>query len=159
MSALGDAADVSARVYFTGGATAVLLGWRESTIDIDLTWRPERDEVFRALPSLKERLQVNVELVGPADFVPAPPGWEERSRHIGREGRLDFFHCDFYAQALSKIERGHAQDLRDVDEMITRRLVEPAELRRLFEAIVPKLHRYPAIDPDAFRRSVDKVFG
>ena len=43
------ASDVAARVYFTGGATAVLLGWRPTTIDIDVRWEPERDELFRAI--------------------------------------------------------------------------------------------------------------
>lgn len=32
MRALGAEADQEARIYFTGGATAVLFGWRESTI-------------------------------------------------------------------------------------------------------------------------------
>jgi hypothetical protein len=36
MEALGDEADADARIYFTGGATAVLFGWRTSTIDVDV---------------------------------------------------------------------------------------------------------------------------
>ena len=36
MRRLGPEADAETRVYFTGGATAVLLGWRRSTIDIDI---------------------------------------------------------------------------------------------------------------------------
>jgi len=46
------------RVYLTGGSTAVLIGWRDSTLDIDLRFEPELDEVFRALPELKEQLQI-----------------------------------------------------------------------------------------------------
>ena len=42
MRALGAAARDSARVYFTGGATAVLFGWREATIDIDVELVPSR---------------------------------------------------------------------------------------------------------------------
>jgi len=41
MQALGAEADEAVRVYFTGGATAVLLGWRETTIDVDLRTLPE----------------------------------------------------------------------------------------------------------------------
>ena len=33
MQELGAEADRDGRVYFTGGATAVLLGWRPTTID------------------------------------------------------------------------------------------------------------------------------
>jgi hypothetical protein len=34
----------------------VLAGWRESTIDVDLRFEPEADELLRALPALKESL-------------------------------------------------------------------------------------------------------
>jgi hypothetical protein len=39
---------------------------------------------MRVLPALKSELEVNIELVSPADFVPRPPGWEQRRVHIGR---------------------------------------------------------------------------
>ncbi|HVL70142.1 MAG TPA: hypothetical protein VM364_22975 [Vicinamibacterales bacterium] len=70
MRALGQSARDATRVYLTGGATAVLHGWRDSTIDVDVKFVPERDELFRAIQDLKERLQVNVELASPADFIP-----------------------------------------------------------------------------------------
>ena len=41
MRALGRAAMVSGRVLFTGGTTAVLLGWRVSTIDVDIKFVPD----------------------------------------------------------------------------------------------------------------------
>ena len=144
-------------VYLTGGATAVLLGWRDTTVDADILIVPERDSLFRALPRLKEELQINVEIVSPAHFIPELPGWRERSVFIGREGHLSFCHYDPYAQALAKIERGHAKDLTDVDQLITRRLVESVRLRELHGAIEPDLHRYPAIDPPAFRRRLEET--
>ena len=61
MRALGEEADADARIYMTGGATAVLHGWRSSTIDIDIKIVPDADPVFRAIPVLKERLQINVD--------------------------------------------------------------------------------------------------
>jgi hypothetical protein len=67
------------RIYLVGGATAVLLGWRETTIDIDLKLVPEVNEILKALPEIKEALEINVELASPDDFIPAVPGWEERS--------------------------------------------------------------------------------
>ena len=144
-------------IYLTGGATAVLLGWRESTVDADILIAPERDSLFRALPRLKEELQINVEIASPAHFIPELPGWRERSVLIAREGHLSFYHYDPYAQALAKIERGHSKDLNDVDELIARGLVEPARLRELHGAIEPRLHRYPAIDPPSFRRRLEEA--
>ncbi len=154
MRTLGAEADRPGRVYFTGGATAVLVGWRVSTIDVDVKLEPESDRVLRAIVRLKDSLEINVELASPDLFIPELPGWRERSELIAREGRLDFHHYDLYAQALAKIERGHAQDEMDVAEMLGRRLVDRAELRRLFTEIEPLLFRYPAIDARAFRRAV-----
>ena len=92
----------------------------------------------------------------PDDFIPPVPGWRERSPFITRHGQVDFFHYDFYAQALAKIERGHATDLEDVREMLGRALIEKDELARRFDAIAPDIVRYPAIEPDAFRAKVER---
>jgi hypothetical protein len=150
-------ADGDVAVFLTGGATAVLLGWRESTIDADILIVPERDSLYRALPRLKEELQLNVEIASPAHFIPELPGWRERSLLIERLGRVSFYHYDPYAQALAKIERGHTKDLADVAQLLARGLVEPARLLELFETIEPRLHRYPAVDPRSFRRRVEDV--
>lgn len=159
MTALGAEADAEARVYFTGGATAVLHGWRSSTIDVDVKIVPDQDRLFRAIPSLKERLAINVELASPDDFIPVREGWEDRSPFIAREGRVSYHHFDLHAQALSKIERGHAQDVADVDEMLRRGLIDRRRLVADFEAIEPKLYRYPAVDPAAFRQAVLAILG
>lgn len=155
--ALAGRATRQARLYFTGGATAVLLGWRGSTIDVDILLVPDDDRLLRALPELKEDLEINVELACPAHFIPELPGWEGRSLFITHEGQLSFFHYDLYAQALAKIERGHSLDVSDVQEMFRRGLIEPEPLKKLFEAILPQLYRFPAIDPRAFRQAVEKV--
>jgi hypothetical protein len=159
MAALGAAADVDARVYFTGGATAVLHGWRSSTIDVDMKIVPDRDRMYRALPELKERLQINIELASPDDFIPVRSGWEDRSPFIARESLVSFHHFDLDAQALSKIERGHAQDLADVEAMLLRELVTRNGLFAYFSAIEPALYRYPAVDPASFRAAVEAVTG
>jgi hypothetical protein len=157
MKRLGEEARGPGDVFFTGGASAVLLGWRKTTLDVDLDFDPEPPGVFDAISRLKEELEINVELASPAHFIPPLPGWRERSRAIGVHGQVRFWHYDFYAQALSKIERGHAQDLADVREMLGRGLVDRKELRRLFEAIFAGLKRHPAIDPEAFREKVDEA--
>jgi hypothetical protein len=117
-------------VYLTGGATAVLEGWRASTVDVDLRFEPDSDPLLRALPQLKEELQINIELASPPDFIPELPGWQERSPLV--------------------IETGNVQ-VRNFD----RGLVKPDRLRELYEHIEPDLYRYPAIDPAAFRRKLD----
>lgn len=159
MRSLGAAAHEESRIYFTGGVSAVLMGWRSSTIDVDLKLVPDRDDLLRILPDLKNELDINVELASPSDFIPELPGWETRSRFIVREGKVSFHHYDFYAQALAKIERGHSQDRSDVAAMLRDGLVEAVRLRELFEAVAPLLYRYPAIDPNSMRRSIDEALG
>lgn len=155
MRSIAESADDELRIYFTGGASAILLGWRESTVDLDICMFPERDSVFRAIPRLKEKLELNVELASPPDFIPELPGWRERSKFVAREGRVSFYHFDFYSQALSKLQRAHAKDLTDVGHMDEDGLIEPARLLELFEGVEVRLYRYPAIDPAAFRRRVE----
>lgn len=79
MDRLGRAASVPARVYLVGGTSAVLLGWRLATIDVDLAMRPHDDALLRVIPAAKEELDINVELASPADLIPLPLGWEDRS--------------------------------------------------------------------------------
>jgi hypothetical protein len=98
-------------------------------------------------------------LASPADFLPIPSGWEERSSFIRRIGRLSFFHFDFYAQALSKVERGHHQDIGDVHEMVARGLVNRAAALEYFARLEPYLHRFPAVDASSLRRAVQQTFG
>ena len=156
---LGRVAPGRTRIYLTGGATAVLEGWRASTIDVDVRFEPESDALLRELVSLKDRLEINIELASPPDFIPELPGWRERSPLVFRDGHLDVHHFDPYSQALSKIERGFAHDLADVREMLQRGLVERDRLAELHQAIEPHLYRYPAIDPAAFRRKVRDALG
>lgn len=157
MRAVGAAADHEGDCYFTGGATAVLLGWRDSTIDVDVVLTPEQDAVLRALPRIKNELRVNVELISPGDFIPLPFDWKERRLSIGREGRLSFHHFDLYSQALAKLERGHEQDIADVRAMIAAGLVDADRALGLYGQIEPDLYRFPAIDPRSFRRRVEEV--
>lgn len=158
-SRLGRVVRGPVRMYLTGGSTAVIEGWRETTVNVNLRFEPEDDRLLRELPAVKESLGVNIELVSPPDFIPELPGWRERSPFLFREGGVDVHHFDLYSQALSKIERGFDQDLEDVRMMVERELVEPARLRELYDAIEPELYRYPAIDPAAFRRKVDGALG
>lgn len=153
---LGCVASRDTTLYLTGGATAVVEGWRPTTVDVDLRLEPDSDELMRRIVGLKEELDLNVELSSPPDFIPELPGWRERSPFLFREGRVTVRHFDPYSQALSKIERGFAQDLADVQAMTAHGLVEPERARALFAEIEPKLFRYPAIDAASFRAKVER---
>ncbi len=151
---LGKASTGPGHVYLTGGASAVLIGWRSTTIDIDLKFEPAPPGGFQAIAQLKDELEINVELAAPDEFIPALQGWKDRSRWIETYGQVSFYHYDFYAQALAKIERGLAKDLGDVREMVAAGLVVPSRLLQLFENAKEDLLKYPAIDAESFEAEV-----
>jgi hypothetical protein len=144
-------------VYLAGGATAVIEGWRPTTVDIDLRIEPDSDDVLRWLPQLKERLGTNVELASPLDFLPEPAGWRDRSPFVTQEGHLTVRHMDPALQALAKLERGFDQDIADVEAMLARGLVDPGRLRAVFEEVEPRLFRFPAVDAGRLRNAVERI--
>lgn len=156
MAALGKRVRGEGSIYLTGGATAVLHGWRSTTIDVDIKPEPEPRGLFEAIASIKDELDVNVELASPDHFIPALPGWHERSLFIARYGAIQFFHYDPYSQALSKLQRGHGRDLQDARAMLKDGLITTEKLRELYSQIEPQLIRYPAIDPASFCAAVQK---
>jgi hypothetical protein len=149
------------RVYLVGGGTAVLAGWREATIDADLF--SERQDVFRDVQAIKERLQLNIEFVRPEHFVPSLPGSSYRHRFVERVGAIDFYHYDPYAQLLSKIVRGFRKDMQDARAFVESGWVNPARFRELVEGIpdtayiaYPNLSRAAVLDAvDAFLAELD----
>ena len=54
----------------TVGATALLEGFRDATIDIDIKIDPDRGDLLRAIPAIKEALEVKVELASADLFIP-----------------------------------------------------------------------------------------
>jgi hypothetical protein len=155
--ALGAVAPEGTRIYLTGGASAVLEGWRPTTVDVHIRVEPDSDEVLRAIASVKEELGINVELASPLDFLPELPEWRERSRSRFREGNATVLDVDFYSQALSGLERGLELDVADVGEMVARGLVDPRRLLELFAAVEPELYRFPAVDPPSLRAKVERL--
>lgn len=147
------------RIYLTGGASALLVGWRDSTVDVDLKLEPEPPGVFEAISRLKKELDINVELAAPDQFLPPLPDWQGRSTFVERHGPVEFFHYDFRAQALSKLARGFDRDLADARAMLERRLVTKDDLVEALERMLPDLLRYPAHDAEAFERRVRSFLG
>lgn len=159
MKRMGAAVQSQGRIYFTGGVSAVLLGWREMTIDVDLKADPEPQGFFECLSRLKDEIEINIELASPDQFIPTLPGWVERSQFIAQHGKLAFFHYDFYSQALAKIERDHPRDRHDVACMIRDQLVNPLRLCELFLQVEALIIRYPAVNASLLKNRVLALTG
>ncbi|MBF2015483.1 MAG: hypothetical protein IGS23_09850 [Rivularia sp. T60_A2020_040] len=156
MKALGREASGSGCIYFTGGASALLIGWRSSTVDIDIRLDPEPPGIFQVIAKLKQRLDINIELASPQDFLPPLPEWRNRSVFIGREGAISFYHYDFTSQAISKLSRGYNRDIDDVRAMYEQKLFSLEELRDCFQAIEAELIRFPSLNPDILKNRIEE---
>ena len=155
---LGKRAKGPGRIYLVGGSSIVLMGnGRESTIDVDLKLDPEPAGIFEAIADLKNSLNVNIELAAPDQFIPEVPGWRDRSQFIEVINQVEFYHYDFYSQALAKLERGHDRDLQDVAHLMEQRIVEKTRLLDLFVEIEPGLIRFPSINAISFRQAVESA--
>jgi hypothetical protein len=142
------------RVYLVGGGTAVLEGWRESSVDADLY--AKQDEIFRDVQDVKKRLNLNIEFVRPEDFVPPLQGSEGRHVFIKSVGRVSFYHYDPYAQLLAKVVRGFARDLTDAKSFVTSGMVDKERFRSLVRGIPESAYsRYPRLSLQAVRAAVD----
>lgn len=150
------------RVFVVGGGTAVALGWRESTIDVDLC--ADDEAVFRDVQRLKEAQQLNVEFARPEHFVPPLAGAAGRHLFIAAFGGVSFFHYDPYSQTFSKVVRGFRRDLEDARHFIAGGLVDADRFRALAAAVPESAYaKYPALSRaavldavDAFHAAIDR---
>jgi hypothetical protein len=71
------------RVYLVGGASALLEGWRSTTVDVDLKLDPEPAGIFEAIGEIKADLDVNVELSTRSGRATAGP---DRCHPLGGSG-------------------------------------------------------------------------
>jgi hypothetical protein len=141
------------RVYLVGGGTAVYLGWRRSSIDVDLFC--EQDAVFRDVQAIKERLNMNIEFARPEDFVPPLDGSMDRHVFIEKVGPVSFYHYDPYAQLLTKVVRGFVRDVEDARRFVHDGLVDGEQFRALVAAIPDAAYaRYPRLSRTGVERAV-----
>ncbi len=154
MKSVGRMIKKNAMFYLTGGATAILYDFREGTIDIDIAG--DMDELFSSIPKLKERLQINIEMVKPTDFIPSLPGEKDRHITIGTFGKATFMHFDPYAQAFSKIVRGHETDIADAKALATTGLVDTKKLCEMVKKLPdPDFARYPRLHRPSVEAAVE----
>lgn len=161
LEALGRSFHHPARLLLTGGEGLVWRGLRGTTRDVDIAYVVDErwhGEWIRTIRDLIESTRTSVEEASPADFIPLPPGSADRAQFVERFGSVDVFLYDAYSVALSKLSRGQTQDLDDVRTLLSAGVLDPAELRRLFDAILPAYEtRAVRADPVRFRASLASV--
>jgi hypothetical protein len=156
---LGERYADAGALYLLGGSALCLLGNPRTTVDVDYTFELAEgsvEEFERVVDELAAEMNIYVDRVPLAEFVPLPPQAHERRLPVGRFGRLDVFVYDLYSIALSKIARGFESDLEDVHFLLHAGLIEFGELERLFRAVLPDVSKTDVI-PSEFCDYFDQV--
>lgn len=123
---LGDRLQTPSTLLLLGGGGLSLLGSPRSTLDLDYNGDENtRSELRRVLEQIADEMHVDVEAVPLHQFIPLPPGAEQRHIPIGVYGNLRVLVFDPYSIALSKLDRGFDADIEDVVFLFRRGYVLP----------------------------------
>ena len=146
-------------LYLAGGSMLVYQGFRPRTLDID--YRIELSagddtQFIQALRATQRVVQLNVEPASPADFIPLPAGWRERSRFLVQEGGITVYAFDPLSTALAKIERGQERDIDDVLALCRSGVLNADQIAQGFEEISVRIETeaLPRITEQDFRRKI-----
>ena len=80
-------------------------------------------------------------------FIPLPHGSEERIIPVGQFGNLSVFVADPYSIALSKIDRGLANDYTDIEFLLAKGHIALDTLTQIVENTIAKAGKYD-LDPE-----------
>jgi hypothetical protein len=172
LSALIDAVRRSvsapARLYLVARTSHLAEGWCDRVPALELAGDGGRTELGEAVREAGRALGVDVVWESPADVIPLPAGWEERSltATIGQSdlepgvpaartlrGGVEVRHFDPYSVVLRLIARGDEPDYVAALEYVLHGWVQPARLEGLLSEVVPRMtNQTLAQDPAEFRR-------
>jgi hypothetical protein len=160
-----------ARLYLVSRTSHLAEGWCDRVPALELAGdagQGDSVELGEAAREAGRALGVDVVWESPADVIPLPAGWEERSLDaealakaaltatIGQgdsPNALEVRHFDPYSVVLRLIARGDEPDYVAALEYVLHGWVEPARLESLLSEVVPRMtNQTLAQDPAEFRR-------
>jgi hypothetical protein len=147
-----------ARLYLVSRTSHLAEGWRDRVPAFELAGNAGAAGLGEAVREAAQALGVDLVWESPADVIPLPVGWEERSRPAmigqGATGNaLELWHFDPYSVVLRLIARGDEPDYVAALEYVLHEWVEPARLEGLLGEVVPRMtNQTLAQDPAEFRR-------
>jgi len=143
LTVLGNRYPRSAKLYLLGGSALCLLGSPRPTVDIDYVGDDlKKDGLQNTMAEVAREMDLDVEAVPIARFIPVPAGETERSLHLGTFGKINVYVFDPYSIALSKVDRGFDTDLDDVIFLIQHRFIELEELARITHAALAHARKF-----------------
>jgi hypothetical protein len=156
--AAGRSVAAPARLYLLSRTSHLAEGWCDRVPAFELAGGAGAAELGEAVREAARELGVDLVWESPADVIPLPAGWEERSRPAmigqGASGSpLELRHFDPYSVVLRLIARGDEPDYVAALQYVLHQWVEPARLEGLLAEVVPRMtNETLAQDPAEFRR-------
>jgi len=147
-----------ARLYLVSRTSHLAEGWCDRVPALELAGDGGPADPGEAVREAGRALGVHVIWESPADVIPLPAGWEERSlaATIGQKDKanpLEVRHFDPYSVVLRLIARGDEPDYVAALEYVLHGWVVPAQLEGLLSEVVPRMtNQTLAQDPAEFRR-------
>ena len=167
-----------ARLYLVSRTSHLAEGWCDRIPALELAGdayfrqgydgQAGGDDLGEAAREAGRALGVDVVWESPADVIPLPARWEERSlpATIGQgdppapgvpartlRGDLEIRHFDPYSVVLRLVARGDEPDYVAALEYVLHKWVDPARLEGLLSEVVPRMtNQTLAQDPAEFRR-------
>lgn len=146
------------RLYLVSRTSHLAEGWCDRVPALELAGDAGGAALGEAAREAARALGVHLVWESPADVIPLPTGWEERSlaATIGQGGTgnaLEVRHFDPYSVVLRLIARGDEPDYVAALKYVLHQWVEPARLESLLGEVVPRMtNQTLAQDPAEFRR-------
>jgi len=108
------------------------------------------------LEAVANELQVEIEIIPIAEFIPLPPNTTARHQHVEKFGSIEVFIFDPYSIALSKLARGFETDIQDVLFLLQHNIIKLDILTKFVENVIPVAWDYD-IDPHDMETYLDVV--
>jgi hypothetical protein len=147
-----------ARLFLVSRTSHLAEGWCDRVPALELAGDADSAALGETVREAGRALGVHVVWESPADVIPLPVGWNERSRPatIGQADGgtgLEVRHFDPYSVVLRLIARGDEPDYVAALQYVLHDWVEPARLEGLLSEFLPRMTSQTlAQDPAEFRR-------
>ena len=158
IDAVRQAVTLPARLYLVSRTSHLAEGWCDRLPALELAGGADSAALGVTDCEAGRALGVRVVWESPADVIPLPAGWEERSLtatigHGDTGNTVELRHFDPYSVVLRLIARGDEPDYVAALEYVLHGWVEPARLESLLSEVVPRMtNQTLAQDPAEFRR-------
>ncbi len=158
IAAVRQRTSAAARLYLVSRTSHLAEGWCDRVPELEFAGEAGSAELGEAVREAAKTLGVHLVWESPADVIPLPAGFEERSRQAtiaqgGSGNPLDIRHFDPYSVVLRLVARGDEPDYVAALEYVLHQWVEPARLESLLSEVVPRMtNQTLAQDPAEFRR-------